>query len=311
MWMLTLSSNEWGGQFVPRVSDGKCQLACDVDLIKGTGLDAHPDTKFYTGSAGQEQQRQVQIAVTPFYKEVFQVFPMCDGAATINMFFHTHPLMMRGATAQVSPPSLGDVFAHSVLSNSRNFRQNRQLNTTMVMAFEGLYVYSILPHKFRQIMDRIDRLVAEYTNWTDSERELWTVGEAPGSVVDVIKMQIFDELREGHDQFARDVMAFVAAHRGLFDIRGAPMVTDTLWECKGCVEPNLDFGFAKALGSNVLVRFCRENKFVETLRLYGFNYDFYPALFDTDICVLAPVTARMVERDESLSANWNVFSSSV
>ncbi|NDC10045.1 MAG: hypothetical protein EBZ75_12035, partial [Oxalobacteraceae bacterium] len=275
----------------------------NVDLIKGTGLSVHPDAKFYTGNTGQEQQ--VQIAVTPFYEEVFQVFPMCDGTATINMFFHTHPLMMRGNTGQVSPPSLGDVFAHSVLSNSRNFRQNRQLNTTMVMAFEGLYVYSILPHKFRQIMDRIDRLVAAYTGWTDGERELWTVGEAPGSVVNVIKMEIFDELREGHDRFTRDVADLVAAHRGMFDIRGAPVVADALWNCKGCVEPNLDFGFAKALGSSLLVRFCRENQFSETLRLHGFNYDFYPAPFDTDICVLAPVTARMVERDESLSADWN------
>ena len=136
MHNLTLSRNEWGGQFFPKIQDGRCKLSCDVKLIKGTGLDEHPDAKFYTGNS---KTRQVLIAVTPFYKEVFRQFKMCDDdTKSINMFFHTHPLLM-GSDVQgrMSPPSLGDIFAHTVLSNSRNYRQNRQLNTTMVMAFEG------------------------------------------------------------------------------------------------------------------------------------------------------------------------------
>lgn len=293
MHNLTLSTNEWGGQFQPRIQDGRCALSCDdVKLIEGTGLAPHSDDKFYKGD---RKDTRVLIAVTPFYREVFQKSPMCDGSGSINMFFHTHPLVMGSYTqGRLSPPSLGDLFAHSILSNSRNYRQNRQLNTCMVMAFEGLYIYYVLPHRFRQAMDMIDELIAQYRGWTPEEREMWKVGEAPGWVVERVKQHVFDELREGTHRFSEKLREHVAEHPAAFDIEGAPIVKDALWDCKACDQPALDFGMARHLGSESLVSFAKENPLLEHMHSKGFGYDFYPAPYDADLTFLAWHTARMV-----------------
>ena len=82
MHNLTLSSNEWGGQFFPKIEDGRCILSCDVDLIKGTGLKEHPDAKFYKQMASTRKS----IAVTPFYEEVFKTSRLCERNESINLF---------------------------------------------------------------------------------------------------------------------------------------------------------------------------------------------------------------------------------
>lgn len=293
MHNLTLATNEWGGTYFPKIIDGVCKLSCDVKLIKGTGLDSHPDAKFYTGD---DKQRRVLIAVTPFYREVFQTQQMCDGSGSINVFWHTHPLMLGSdETARLSPPSLGDIFAHTVLSNSRNYRQNRQINTTMVMAFEGLYVYSIVPHKFREVMDDIDALIEKYDGWTASERKMWEVGEAPKWVVEQIKDKIFRQLRDGMEAMSEAQTMHVSENPELYDIRGAKVVSNALWSCKECEQPEMNFPMADALKSDNLVSFARNNPLLQHLRNNGFNYDFYPAPFEQDLKILGGHTAVMLD----------------
>ena len=294
MHNLTLSTNEWGGQLRPKLdADGRCTLSCDIELIEGTGLNKHKDDRFYKGDRSDSQ---VLIAVTPFYTEVFQQYRMCDRDGTINMFFHTHPLMLASSEqGRLSPPSLGDLFAHSILSNSRNYRQNKQLNTTMVMAFEGLYVYYVLPHKFRKAMDRIDELAAAYEGWTEDERAMWKLGEAPGHVVEIIKKEVFDELRDGMVQNSQAMVKHVKQHPAAFDIRGAKVINDAKWGCKACPQPNMDFGMANNLGTDPIVRFARNNPLLRHMNNKGFGYDFYPAPFKEDLTFLAWHTAKMVD----------------
>jgi hypothetical protein len=295
MWLLTFNPNEWGAQFRPKLINGSCELSCDTPLIEGTGLEQHSDDKYYKG---KNQERDVRIAVTPFYKEVFQVFPTCDGKDTINFFFHTHPLFLSSDKyGSISPPSLGDLFAHSVLSNSRNWRQNKQLNATAVMAFEGMYVYYILPHKFRQVMDRIDELVANHV-FTPEEAAMWEVGEAPSAVVMQIKSEVFDSLRDINDAFGEEVLRFMQMNKRHFSIRGAPVLADSGWHCKTCPVPEMDFDFLAYLGNPDLVDFCRHNTFVQGLHERGFHYEFYPAPFDGPLKVLAPSKATLVESRE-------------
>ena len=195
---------------------------------------------------------------------------------------------------RLSPPSLGDMFAHSILSNSRNYRQNRQINTTMVMAFEGLYVYYVLPHRFRQTMDMIDDLVSKYKGWTEEEKEMWKYGEAPGWVVEQVKQHIFDELREGQMKFSKAMSEHIRKHADAFDIRGAPIIKDSQWNCKSCDQPTLNFPMAERLGSDEIVAFAKSNPLLKHLNDKGFGYDFYAAPFDEDLTFLAWHTAKMI-----------------
>lgn len=295
--LLTLSENEWGGQLKPKIDskDGICKLSCDdIELIKGTGLGPHPDAKLYSG---KRSSTSVQVAVTPFYKEVFEQHRMCGSTTKhINMFFHTHPLMMSSKeVARPSPPSLGDFFAHAVLSNSRNYRMNRQLNTTCVMAFEGLYVYTITPTKFKEVMDEIDALVEQREQrikWTEAERKMWKVGEAPRDVVEELKPKIFDELRPGAEQMQKWLLKNPCP-KDLFEIAGAEILADTQWGSKD--ESNkysFDFPMGKALGTERLQSFLKTNPLLKHLNKCGFNYVFFPAPFDRDLKIIGQHTVH-------------------
>lgn len=289
MWMLTLSGIEWGGQFKPEKVDGVCQLACDgVDLIRGTGLEDHPDARLYAG----DSNRKVRIASTPFYHEVSRVFPLCDSGVSVNMFFHTHPLLMlRNAKTQLArcgPPSIGDHVAHNILANYRNWKENKQVNTTVVMAFEGMYMYTVLPHKFMRVVVRIAALV-KACQMTASEQKLADKGQPPMSVMKQIKAEVFDELRDGGLEYQDAMTAFVKAHPGMFCARGAPTVHNSLWSKKGHA-PELDFEFARSLGDPRLVEFCRNNPMVTACHQHGYHVEFYPAPFAEDVVLLAPTS---------------------
>ena len=299
MWYLTLSENEWGGQLYPEIKDGRCQLSCDIKLIEGTGLQQHKDDKFYLGK-NASASRRVRIAVTPFYKEVFQVYPLCETEDTINMFFHTHPLLMvrdDNNQGKLAPPSLGDLFAHCILSNYRNYKQNKQLNTCVLISFEGMYVYYILPHKFRQIYERIEQLYKELVNNPSPvEADGYEIGEVPLRVVNAVKAEFFDSMRTAMDAFGLQMRIFLDSQKDLLDTTGAPVIKDTMWSCKACeVEPEqLAFPFNTAIQTPAFRNYARDNVFIQAMRENGFSYDFFPAPFTQDVQFLAPTKANFV-----------------
>ena len=85
-------------------------------------------------------------------------------------------------------------------------------------------MYSILPHKFREVMDRIDAHITEYTATGGGPKSAkCTVGEAPRVVVEKIKMAIFDEMRPGMEKMGVALNEFVRRNPELFDMQGAPL----------------------------------------------------------------------------------------
>lgn len=289
MWVLTLSHNEWGGQFRPMVQpDGACRLECNnVKLIKGTGLEKHPDADKYS------QTQEVRIASTPFtVEQVSMTFPVCASGATVNFFWHTHPaLMLRNETTglgKFGPPSNGDFVAHTILANYRNWKQNQQLNTTLVMAFEGAYVYTVLPHKFREVVDKIDAHVdAIQHTLTPEERETAQKGTPPSVVLESIRKELFAEIQLCAEIFQGEMQKFVESHPELVDLKGAPEIRDRHWSQVGHV-PRFECGFARSLGHPDMIAFCTDNILTRTMFQRGYHIEFYPAPFDHDIVIAAP-----------------------
>jgi hypothetical protein len=245
----------------------------------------------------------MQIAVTPFYEEVFQVHPLCRDRS-INCFWHTHPLLMMRdpttAVARLAPPSLGDFFAHSVLSNSRNFRQNRQLNTTVLMAFEGLYAYGVLPHKFRKLMDRADALVtALAASIPPTELETFkTVGELPAAARETLKDEVFAELRPAVAEYNRAMQQFCDS-RDDCGTSGAVELGDAQWRelVAGQAPAELEFPFARAVHSDDLIAFARDNVMTTALAELGFYCLFVPRRnFEDGAAIPAPTTAHYCHR---------------
>lgn len=300
LWVLTLGNHEWGGQLRPRYENGRCQLSCrDVTLIKGTGLAPHADAKHYQGQDtddGDAGTADVLVAVTPLYDEVFQTFPLCqDRRRTVNAFFHTHPLHMVAVdgVGVFAPPSVGDVFAHVLLSNFRNVTQHGQLNTCLLMAYEGLYVYTIMPHAFASVAERIRAVVAAWrqTHALSSEEEaLLRLGELPAPVIEILKADVFGRLRAGAEAFHREMWRRIRRRPAAFAIEGAPVVGDAMWSCRGCVPAQADqCAFFRTMQQPQWQAFVREdNPWLAALHRFGLHYEFYPAPFDKDIIVCAP-----------------------
>lgn len=289
LWALTLSDDEWGGQFFPRIHNGRCVLSCDdVSLVKGIKISEHPDQEYYQGQSGV-----TNIASVPLYEEVISSYKMCgDTTQRVNMFFHTHPLLLSRDSdtllAKFAPPSLGDIFAHCVLGNFFNFHRNHgQLNVSIIMAFEGLYMYSISPRKFSEITARIYELMQ-----ISSPSELLEItGEIPLGVIETLKMEIFDELRECHARYLDEQEAFLKVYAPYMDTAGAEEVNDSLWAQKGAVPERLNFMFAHQVGERYLTDFIRNNSLIRGLQKHGFSYEFYPAPFSQDLVILrAPST---------------------
>jgi hypothetical protein len=284
LWVLSLSKNEWGGQLIPALQqDGTCILSCDQDLIRGTGLESNEDDRFYLGG---DNESKIMIAVTPFYREVFQVHQLCHSTDTVNLFFHSHPLFLLKDIGMLAPPSMGDFFAHALLSNYRNYKQNNQLNTAVVASFEGLYVYFALPHRFDLFKKRVDALWEQLPKKTKTEIHEYSFGELPLRLIDVVKMETFDQLREGFDLFMQEYADLVSSKNEISTV-GAPIVQDSKWSCKGCEPAAMDFAFSDFVKSHKCRSFVRSNSYLQHLHKNGFHYEFFPAPITQDIYFLA------------------------
>jgi hypothetical protein len=283
---LTLSGNEWGGSIRPAVEQGRCVLSCEsVRLIQGTGLGAHRDRRHYAAGGGDENA--VLIASTPLDSEVHQVMPVCDTGDHVNVFFHTHPLHLAAVNgpAMFAPPSIGDIFAHVVLSNYRNFTQHGQVNTCMVMAFEGLYVYGMAPEAFAQMYRRM-RAAAE--QWPCSAAQLAS-GDLPLALIERFKTDVFGHLVPGFNAFVDACHERIDRNPDAFSIAGAPLVNSTLWTCRGCEPDGLaDIPFRRTVQQASTRAFLGvNNPLLKRMRRFGFTYQFYPAPFESDVIIEA------------------------
>lgn len=210
LWLLTESDNEWGGQLLP---DKQCILHATTPLIKGTRvLPNHPDGPLYSN---------MQIATTPFYKEVFQKHPLCDTGHTINVFFHTHPARYN----DFAPPSVGDFIAHTLFSNYRNYIQNNQLNTCLVVAHEGIYVYYALTHRFRQFCADVADRWARLKRKTAREKADYEIGELPPRMVQAIKKSLFATLHDTNMD-KKHYLAHLNANGFHYEFFPAPFTAD-------------------------------------------------------------------------------------
>ena len=282
MWTLSLSDKEWGGQLIPKHSGDDCILSRGTKLIVGTELVENENDRFYLGD--NLKQQKVKIAVTPFYKEVFQVHQLCDTGDSVNIFFHSHPLFIDNSIGIPLPPSIGDFFAHGLLSNYRNFRENNQLNTAIVSAFEGLYVYFPLPHKFMLFRQQVDELWNALPSKTKHERTEFELGELPQRLVDVVKMETFNTLRSAFDSFLIEYSQLVTPES--VSTIGAPVLNNSMWKKHDILRiPTFPYGsFAQ---SEECINFIRNNSYIRALNLNGFHYEFFPAPYTTDIRFLA------------------------
>lgn len=167
MRSFTLSDREWGGQLHPKWLNGRCVLDKSDRLIKGTPLVSnHVESKHY-------RSKSTQIATTPFTSEIYQISNLCQSDTYINVIWHTHSLFFSSHEnyCQYLPPSLGDFVVHTVLGNIRNWRENNLINTTMVMSFEGLYVYFVQPKFLMEVMAYME---AQSMSASDIKSELMT-----------------------------------------------------------------------------------------------------------------------------------------
>jgi hypothetical protein len=301
-WMhhLCLSDIEYGGQFFPSKESGECKLSCtDAKLIKGTALeDNNPDAKFYKGD---NKAMKIKIAVTPLYEEVFKISPLCDSSDSINMFFHTHPLLLSpdAAHGQLSPPSIGDFFAHAVLSNYRNYKQNGIINMPILMTREGLYHYNILPTRFDELVTFIDDMVTEGLaagKWTERQRRNIKIGELPGDIVNQLKAEVFGSLRGPTQTFQMDMAAWCQKHPQWLGLEGAYIIKDTRLDSAstGPVCP-----FDHAVGEDWFRQYAANNTLTQALHKLGFFYHYVPAPFTRDIIIGGPCELRRSQRQKN------------
>ena len=284
---LCLSDREFGGRFEPSMSSGSCKLDCrNVKLVHGTSLqDDNPDAALYTG---QSPDVTVRIAVTPLYKEVFSTSLLCQSDDKVNMFFHTHPLLMdESGIGYIAPPSIGDFFAHGLLSNVRNYRQNGVINMPVVMAREGLYCYNILAGRFADELDEIDRLIEKHAhNLTTAERDNLRIGELPLVIIDELKQRIFDDLRPAHDEFFRQMSTWIQDHVSDLRTDGAVALHDGGWH-KTTAMPTCNFD--QSLAKPWFRQFCQSNVIVSGgMTRVGFICVFVPGPFTDDVRMLCP-----------------------
>jgi hypothetical protein len=283
---LCLSDREFGAQLVPAVQDDTCKFSCDgVRLIHGTALqDDNPDQTLYEPDPSKPP---VRIAVTPFYREVFSVSPLCDSNHSVNMFCHTHPLLLapENKVGQLSPPSIGDLFAHGILSNYRNFKQNGVINMPLVVAREGLYYYNVLPTRFAREIARIEARLAETGQPVPAD------GELPADVVDWLKTLVFAELRPLHNRFLDEMVAWAQGHAGSLSLQGAARIPDgpALWSADNVQDPDC-CGFDRSIRADWFQHYCRNNALARGLIDLGFFYHYVPAPFTDDVQIPCPTT---------------------
>jgi hypothetical protein len=266
LWWLTLSDREVGGQIHPRettvAGHTACPLSCDVELIEGTVLEEKPDSDtldLYEGKDRPASKNTIRMATTTFRESHYVTAGSCPAApqTRVNLVFHTHPLLMVRDPithmARIALPSLGDIYAHGVVSQLVHAEQHGRLNGLMVVAFEGLYVFNITPRKFA---------------------ELWQLYQREGHAT--VERVVFDELRPYNQAFFKAMKPMCDARPEVYGTRGAPMVHTQRWRRPHAPRPSLDFPFATGVYDAEVVRFAQKNPFVDGLRRHGYSYMFYP-----------------------------------
>jgi hypothetical protein len=189
----------------------------------------------------------------------------CNGS-TANVLYHTHPLSVvvpkDKLFGRYAPPSVSDFFAHGVLGNYRQWKENKHLNTYVVMATEGLYVYNISPAKFDEVIRDIATLFME------KQRSVLDVsnfnkGQLPTDVVNAMKREHYRNVTDGYLQYVRDMNRICA---------------DDLYR----LQTEEFFDTMQYDGD-----FIQHNAYQDALNTHGFQYQFYPAPFLDDILLLA------------------------
>ena len=284
LWSLSLSENEWAGRFVV---DSNCRAQCDIELIEGSVIEsrAGADTLLYLGKdkAYDDKKQLKPIRLASVYIP-WELYTKSDPARRALTSSFTHPLLLvrdKDKIARIALPSMGDIFVHCVLANLDAYEANGHAVCTVIVAFEGLYVYGILPHKFRQIFDRRNALLGAGKSAEEAEK--------------IMREETFDALRPANNAFFKVMKAHCDKHPDKFGTDGAPDIRNKMWHQKGAIPEKLNFPFARAIGQPIVTDLARSNPFTKGLIEQGFHCDFYPAPFTEDIRMLAPAKITMTE----------------
>ena len=277
---LTMSKREYGGQLVAVAQPGGgCAIETQTRLIKGTGLSAEdPDVDNYLNGNEKQDGVVVEVASTPFYREIFDISNVCLLNKRCNIYFHTH-------MGPLSPPSVGDFAAHAVFGNLRQAAETPGLgllNTMLVCGVEGCYEYNLLPTKLEEMRRLVAAIEREHPKTVAKHRGQHPKELAP-EVVDAVRKHVFDELLEANGKYERDeVEAFMSSRERLFSMSGAPAFEGTLWSCEASdCHPNYPFPYAEALATNPkfaaeVEAFINDNAYIRALKANGYYYRFHP-----------------------------------
>lgn len=192
-----------------------CTAGCNVDVIQGTKLlSDHEDAELYGGA---------QIAVTPIDEDdVAQRNKRCGWP--VNLVAHTHPEYIQGASqkhAYLSPPSLGDLFAHTILANYRNYKENHTINSFLVFAAEGVYMYGITPSRFTELAKEFEaRAEAEMQGLPANHpiRADFEIGNVPDKTYEGMRAEFFDRLRPANDAFFGQMISTCQRNPDMFGL---------------------------------------------------------------------------------------------
>lgn len=242
--------------------------------------DSDEDVRFYARTG--DKRGDIKIASTPFYREVFDLFNVCEMQnVTCNIFFHTHGLLMYGGNrARLSPPSIGDYVAHCFLGNLRNAKENKgQRNTMAVAAFEGVYVYDVTNEAYQKLCDRVREVEAKFPAAVAQQKKRDPKELAP-PVLEEIKDELFEELADSNAEYFEEMYDWCDGPG--CSIKGAKEVNAEMWRCKGnsCSPPEYRFEFAEKLKDPEFVKrmtdFIYNNAYTRKLNDMGFYFKFYP-----------------------------------
>lgn len=272
---LTMSNREYGGQIVPKQTPQGCVLETQTRLIKGTGLSSDdPDVANYTNG---NDDMVIEVASTPFYREIFDVSNVCMKGKTCNIYFHTH-------MGPLAPPSVGDFAAHAVFGNHRQQKENPGLlNTMLVVALEGVFEYNLQPWKLKVMDDVITKSERKHAAEVAQYVRLHPKELAP-SVIDDVRSAVFNELLKANEQFERsEVERFKKRYpQEYFSMDGAVYHEQSLWKCKAdACHPSYEFPYARRLRedakfSGEVYAFLSNNVYSRALQQQGYYYRFHP-----------------------------------